>query len=602
MLFTDIEGSTWLLQRLGERYDDALEQHHRILRQAIQAFRGNVQGTQGDAFFAVFASAEAAVQACLMAQKALAAQTWPGGLTMWVRMGLHTGRPTLSTTGYLGLDVHRAARIAAAGHGGQVLLSRDTASLVRRNLPQSVSLRDLGSHRLKDLEHPERIYQLVAPGLRTDFAPIKSLDARPNNLPRQLTPLIGREREIQAVSAVLRRGDIRLVTLTGLGGTGKTRLAVQIGAELLDEFSDGVFFVALAGVTNPNLVAPTIAGTLGVHQIGAAPIIEALTRFLRDRQVLLVLDNFEHVVAGAPVVTAVLQACPQVKAMVTSRVVLKLSGEYNFRVPPLELPQTPEWLSPSELAIFESVRLFVNRAQAVKADFTLTSENTPSIAEICLRLEGLPLAIELAASRARVLAPKALLSRLENRLKVLTGGGRDRPERQQTLRSTLAWSHELLKPAERVLFRRLSTFAGGFDLEAAELVANPYGDRNFDVLDDLTSLVDASLVQQVAHAARPDRLVMLETVREYAAEQLQAAQEAAEVRTAHMRYFASAADRIAPLLQTGQAREAMGWFRRELNNLRAARDWATEVSAEEAARLNTVLRSFQRQQAYWSIM
>ncbi len=477
LLFSDIEGSTRLLQRLADRYAEVLREHHRLLRLAFGAWDGIEVDNQGDSFFVAFPAAADAVVAAVTAQRALAGHPWPDGVSVRVRMGLHTGEPINIGERYIGVDVHRAARVGAAAHGGQVLLSRTTADLVARALPVGVALRDLGPHRLKDLEHPEHLYQLVVEGLPADFPPLRTLDSRPNNLPLAPTPFVGREREVAQVVALLRHADVRLLTLTGPGGTGKTRLGQRVAAELLDDFPDGVWFVDLAPITDPALVAATIARVLGVQEGADQPLVASLIEQLREKRLLLVLDNFEQVVGAALQVAEVLAACPGLKVLVTSRVALRLSREHEYPVPPLALPD-PRRLPPLDrLSQYEAVRLFIERAQAVKPDFAVTNENAPAVAEICHRLDGLPLAIELAAARVKLLPPRALLARLGHRLQVLTGGARDLPARQQTLRGAIDWSYRLLAPEEQALFARLAVFVGGRTLEAAEAVCGGEGRR-----------------------------------------------------------------------------------------------------------------------------
>jgi predicted ATPase len=530
-LFTDIEGSTRLLHELGERYADVLAEHRRLLREAFERHDGVEVDTQGDAFFVAFSRATDAVTSAAEAQRALA--TGP----VRVRMGLHTGEPTRTDEGYVGMDVHRAARIAAAGHGGQVLVSQTT-----RELLDGIELRDLGEHRLKDLAAPQRLYQLG----EAEFPPLKSLYQ--TNLPVVATPFLGREEEVAEVLGLLR--DARLVTLTGPGGTGKTRLALQAAAEAAEEFEHGVFWAGLAPLRDPELVLPTVAAAVDAR--------DDLFAQIGDKRLLLLVDNFEHVVEAAPGLGELLASCPNLKLLVTSREPLHLEGEWEYAVQPLR---------PAEAA-----ELFEQRARAIRADFSRNGE----VAEICDRLDGLPLAVELAAARVKVLSPAAILERLEQRLPLLTGGARNVPERQRTLRATIEWSYELLTPEEQQLFARLAVFAGGCTLEAAEDVGGAD-------IDTLQSLVDKSLVRQ-----SDDRFWMLETIREYAAEQFERDPSAALFRRRHAEYFAELLEN--PRLGDAQRRATL---QAEHENARAALDFLEQESAAELeVRLATALAPF----------
>src|SRR6266567_2519902 len=418
LLFTDMEGSTRLLQEVGERYTDLLEEYRQLLRAAFGRWNGNVVDTQGDAFFVAFARATDAVSGAVAAQRALASHVWPEGVVVRVRMGIHTGEPKLSSQGYTGLDVHLAARLMSAGHGGQVLLSQTTRDLVEHDLPTGVSLRDLGAHRLKDLQQKSHLSQLVIADFPADFPPLKTLDTHPNNLPVQPTPLIGRAKEVALVQNLLQREEVRLLTLTGPGGIGKTRLGLQVAAQLTDRFADGVFFVNLAPISDPELVIPATAQVLDVKEIGGQPLLELLKGSLREKHLLLLLDNFEQVVGAAMYVADLHAACPNLKVMVTSRMTLHIQGEQEYAVPPLAVPDPKHLPDLVVLSQYEAVALFIQRAQATRPEFQVSNANAPAVAEICVRLDGLPLAIELAAARIKVLPPQALLARLGQRLAV----------------------------------------------------------------------------------------------------------------------------------------------------------------------------------------
>ena len=569
LLFTDIEGSTCLLQQMGEQYAHLLADCRRLLRAAFHQCNGYEVDSQGDAFFVAFAYATDAVSAAVTVQRALASHGWPEGVTVRVRMGLHTGEPQLCSEGYVGLDVHYAARIMKAGHGGQVLLSQTTRDLVEHDLPEGVSLQSLGEHRLKDVERHGHLFQLDIAGLPAGFPPLTTLDAHINNLPAQTMPLIDREKEMARICQLLRRADVRLITLTGTGGVGKTRLGQETAARLLNEFAEGVCFVPLATISYPDLVVPTIAQTLGVREAGDCPLMERLKAYLRNRQLLLFLDNFEQVLAAAPRLSELLQGCPELKMLVTSRAVLHVYGEHEFPVLPLPVPDLSHLPESEALAHYAAVALFLQHAQAVKPDFQMTPTNARAIAEICARLDGLPLAIELAAARVKLLSPQALLARLAHRLEVLTCGAQDMPPRQQTLRNMLAWSYNLLDAKEQRLFRRLSVFAGGCTLEAVEAMYTTFGDMAEPVLDGVASLIDKSLVQKVEQEGEELRLLILETIREYGLECLAASGEMEATRQAHALYYLALAEEEAKLEGPQQA----AWLDREHENLRAAKQW-----------------------------
>ena len=579
-LFTDIEASTRLLQELGDRYAAVLGKHAAIIRRAIAECGGVEVSTEGDSFFVAFPTPAGAVLAAVATQRGLAAGDWSDGAVVRVRMGVHTGEGVLGGDSYVGIDVNRAARIAGAAHGGQILVSEATRALVEHVLPEGASLRDLGQHRLKDIAHPEHLYDLVIDGLPSDFPPPRTLDTRPNNLPLQLTSFVGREAEIAKVRRLLER--TRLLTLTGPGGTGKTRLALQVAAEILTGYRDGAFFVDLSPVTDPALVPSAVAGPLGVPEVAGRPVLEAVKDHLSTKELLLVVDNFEQVAEACPVIEALLTAAPRLKVLVTSRVVLSLRGEQEYPVPPLEPPDPDGIADLPTLRRVEAVRLFTDRALAVSPRFQVTKENARAVAAITARLDGLPLAIELAATRTKVLTPEQMLPRLEERLSILTSGPRTLPERQRTLRDAIAWSHDLLDAAERGLFARLSVFTGGWTLESAEAICDPEG-LGLDLLERLTSLVDQSLVRRSEPDGSHPRLSMLETIREFGREQLRARGELEALRRRHAEHFLSLAVEAEAHFA---AEDQVDWLDRcdqEHANIRAALRWAIEAGEASLA-------------------
>jgi predicted ATPase/class 3 adenylate cyclase len=574
-LFTDIEGSTKLLRRLGDSYRDVISQHHRILREAIAHGEGVEVGTEGDAFFAVFLSPAGALATAVQAQRGLAAAQWPGEQDVRVRMGLHTGQAVLVGEDYMGLDIHLAARIAAAAHGGQILLSETVRHLVADAVPNGVSVRDLGRHRLKDIERPVHLWDLIIDGLPEEFPAIRSLDARPTNLPLQRTSFIGREREVAEVTTLL--AESRLVTLTGPGGTGKTRLALKVAADHLDRFSDGVFFVDLSPIVDAALVPSAIAHALIVREEPGRELLETLADHARDRNLLLVIDNSEQVIESGLTVATLLDAAPRLSVLATSRVPFRISGERAYAVPPLAVPADVAELN--ALGRSEAVALFTERAAAVRPGFRLTPENAAAMAEITRRLDGLPLAIELAASRLNVLTPQGLVERLGQRLALLSGGARDIPERQRTLRRTIEWSHELLGSEDQRLFARLAVFSGGWTLSAADIVCGP--GLEVDVVDGLGALMDNSLVRPGEPGDADPRFGMLETIREFAVERLAVSEEEDALRLRHAIHYRSLAEEAEPHLTR---EDRLDWFTRldaEHDNLRAVLDWAER--SEDAA-------------------
>jgi predicted ATPase/class 3 adenylate cyclase len=578
-VFTDIEGSTRLLQSLGSDYPAVLARHHAIMRSAIAAHGGVEAGTEGDSFFVAFPSAAGAVGATVDAQRALHAEPWPGDAPVAVRMGLHTGEGTVSGDSYVGIDVHRAARIAAAGHGGQTLLSETTRALAAGSLPDGVTLTDLGEHRLKDLSGSEHLHQLVIEGLASTFPALRTLDATPNNLPLQLTSFLGREQEIGEVGELLHGS--RLLTLTGPGGTGKTRLSLQVAARAMDRHPDGVFFIPLALINDPELVAATIGHELGLTDGGGRTPVERILEHLRSKRVLIVLDNFEQVIEAAPILSELLAGADGLTVLVSSRSVLHLYGEQEYPVPPLRLPDPRHLPELGALAEYEAVALFVERARAVTPTFAVSAENAAAIAEICVRLDGLPLAIELAAARIRILPPAAILDRLGDRLQLLSGGGANLPARQQTLRGAIAWSHDMLDEADARLFAGFSVFVGGAGIEEVEAVCG----GGLDVLAGLESLVDKSLLRQTAGLAGTPRFAMLGTIRDYAVERAAERGETDGLRRRHADLFSSLVASASPHLLGSDKRPWLDRLELEHDNLRAALTWAIEREDSERALL-----------------
>ncbi len=574
-LFTDIEGSTRLLTDIGDAaYGEALGAHRAIVLDAASGQGGQSFGSEGDAVFVAFPSAAGAVRAAVAAQRALADHAWEGGAVR-VRMGIHTGEVLIVAGDYVGIEVHRAARVAAAAHGGQVILT-DATRVIAGDPGDGIELRDLGEHRLKDFARAERLYQVEADGLETSFPALKTLDLTPNNLPPQLTTFVGRA---EVDNAVMLLDRTRLLTLTGPGGTGKTRLSLALAGDCVDRYPDGTWFVPLAPVTDPELVASAIASSIGLLAPQRPPI-ERVKDHLRERTALLVLDNFEQVVTGAPIVADLLRSAPRLTIIVSSRAPLRISGEQEFPVPPLSLP--PAGTTDVETLMgSEAVRLFVERAMAVRPDFSLTAENGVHVAEIVRRLDGLPLAIELAAARIRLLSPAAMAQRLGDRLGLLSSGGRDMPERQRTLRGAIDWSHDLLEADDRRLFARLGVFAGGGPVETAESVCGSASDdASLDVFGGLERLAEQSLVRIGEDLHGDMRFSMLETLREYALEKLDERGETPALRDRHAAAFlAFAVARDPQGLDTTAAAAAnarlLDRLEDEHDNLRAALDQLT---------------------------
>jgi predicted ATPase/class 3 adenylate cyclase/DNA-binding CsgD family transcriptional regulator len=596
-LLTDVQDSTTLWEQSPEAMRRALAQHDELLTGGIERHGGVVIKSrgEGDSLFAVFALASDALVAAANLQSLLHTETWPTSSPIRVRMALDTGEQELRDGDYYGTIVNRCARLRAAAHGGQVLISAATQALVRDHLPPHATLLNLGEHRLRGFEARERIYQLVSPGLPDTFPPLVTVESRPHNLPSQLTALIGRDREVDAVCALLLREDVRLLTMTGPGGSGKTRLSLRVAAEMLDHLPDGVFFVGLAPLHDPELVASAIAHALDERASATQPLLEALQASLRDRHIMLLLDNFEHLPTAVPQVAALLAACPGLKVLATSRAPLRLYGEREFPVLPLALPDLHHFAPLDELAQVPAVALFLDRARAVRPDLTLTTDNAAVVAEVCVRLDGLPLALELAAARIKLLTPRAILARLGSRLDLLSGGELDRPLRHQTLRAALAWSHDALAAEEQRLLRRLAVFIGGWTLDAAQAVAGDgSGAADVEALDGMATLLDHSLIQQVEQPDGEPRFTMLETIRDYARERLEASGESTALRRRHAAYYLALVEVAQPKLSTDEGGPWLIRLEHEMDNLRAVVAWSVspEGDVETGVRLAEALLWF----------
>jgi len=601
-LFTDIEGSTKLAQEYPDAMPALLARHHEILNQSIQEQHGYVFQIVGDSFAAAFHSASDAVNAALNAQRILQNESWTPA-PVKVRMGIHTGTSQLNDTsaptiysGYATLA--STQRIMSAGHGGQILLSGATRELVRDTLPTNAELFDLGEKRLKDLLRPEHLYQLNILGLTSTFPPLKTLESFPTNLPTQLTTFIGRENEIQEVKRELE--SHRLVTLTGSGGTGKTRLSLQVAADLLEKFDHGVWFIELAPLTDPDLIPQTILSTIGIQEQPGKTPLEVLKEYLHEKQALIVLDNCEHLIsASAQVTNALLNAAPNLKVLTSSREALGVKGEASYPVPSLSLPDIKNLPVIEQLSQYEAVRLFIDRALLVAPHFVVDKDNAPFIAQICYRLDGIPLAIELAAARVKMMSVDQISKRLDDRFRLLTGGARTALPRQQTLRALIDWSYDILSENERLLLRRLSVFAGGWTLEAAEEVCSDQLAVNSeeatdhrllitDILDLLTQLVNKSLVVVIEHSQSGEtRYRMLETIRQYAREKLLEEGTGGIVRQRHLTYFVKLTEQAKPEIHRSNQAFWLNKLDDELDNLRVSLEWALSGDGADGLRICT---------------
>jgi predicted ATPase/class 3 adenylate cyclase len=593
-LFTDIEGSTKLAQQYPEAMPRLMARHNEILTRSIQAHEGHVYEIAGDSFCGVFSSAIDAVHAALEAQRSLHNEAWSPA-PIKVRMGMHTGTVKLNDeneyTGYATIALTQ--RIMSAGHGGQVLLSGVTRELVRDSLPGNTELVDLGARRLKDLLRPEHLYQLNTLGLPSNFPPLKTLDVLPNNLPMQLTSFIGREKEIAEVKQEL--VDHRLVTLTGSGGTGKTRLSLQVAADLFDQFPHGVWFVELAPLTDPELVSRTILSTIGLDEQAGTPPLELLKEYLHEKRALIVLDNCEHLIeASARVTDILLSTAPRLKILASSRESLGVRGELAHPVPSLSLPDIKHLPVMEQLSQYEAVRLFIDRASLVSPHFVVDKQNAPYIAQICYRLDGIPLAIELAAARVKLMSVEQISKRLDDRFRLLTGGSRTALPRQQTLRALIDWSYDILSEKEQILLRRLAVFAGSWTLEAVEGICGGHGIESYDVLDLLSQLVNKSLVVVIEKSQTRERSLsihgslryrMLETIRQYTREKLQEAGEGDKIRDNHFDYYLQTVKQVVTEFFGPKELVWLVWLDHEWDNLRTAVEWSLEMRPQAGLEL-----------------
>ena len=592
-LFTDIEGSTRLWEQEPERMQAALARHDAIVRAAVERNRGEVVKMSGDGIHAAFADPLDAVCAAVQLQQALIDPAATNGMALRVRCGVHAGAHERRDKDFFGTAVNRAARIMSTAHGGQMLVSQVVAALTAERLSADVTLRDLGSVRLRDLSSPERVYQVTHPQLRQDFPALRSLDATPNNLPQQVTSFIGRERELAEVKKLL--ASTRLLTLIGVGGIGKTRLSLQVAADSMDDYPDGAWFVELAALTDARLVPQAVASVLGVKEGAGRPVVEALVKYVRDKRMLLILDNCEHLLhACADVAKQLVLAGPGVRILASSREHLRIAGEATYAVPALATPDPNEKFIHTALTQYEAARLFVDRAVAAQPTFAISERNAAAVAEVCHRLDGIPLAIELAASRARALSVETIALRLSDRFRLLTGGDRTALPRQQTLRALIDWSYDLLAERERALLRRLAVFAGGWTLEAVEAIGASGDIDKTDVLDLLTDLVHKSLV---AIEAEGGRYRLLDTVGQYAKERLTESSEEERIRERHLAYYLALAEKARPEL-FGPSQGA--WLKQldlEHENLLAVHAWCDRaVNGGESG-----LRLVDAVKPYWFI-
>jgi predicted ATPase/class 3 adenylate cyclase len=585
-LFTDIVGSTRLWEKFPAQMGAALARHDDLIRSAVEAHAGLVFKTVGDSVCAAFQSPHDSLEAAIDAQRALAAEDWKDIRALTVRMGIHAGPAEFRDGDYFGATLNRVSRVEGAGHGGQILLSRIVVELLEDEPLGAISFKSLGNHRLRNLDRPEHLYQVVVQGLAESFPPPRSMEALPNNLPGQTTSFVGREKQLDEVKNIL--ADARLLTLMGTGGTGKTRLALETGAHVIHDFRDGVWLVELALIAEADRVVEAVAAAVGAREEPDRPLHSTLINFLRGKSILVLLDNCEHLLSAVSDLAAeLLRSCPRLKILATSRHAMGIGGETIFRVPPLQVLDfdADDFRGedfPTRLSEYEAVKLFVARAVAVRSDFTITNANAPAVAEICSRLDGIPLAIELAAARVKLLSVEQIASRLDDRFRLLRGGHRDGLPHQQTLQTLIDWSHDLLSEKERVAFRRMGVFAGGRTLEALEKVCSGDGLEEFEMLDLLEQLVDKSLITVELDDSGNPRYTMIETVWHYSREKLEASGEAPAVRDRHLDYFLTFAEEVAPHLEGPDQRSWLDRGESDLFNFRFAAEWTIKSRKTEA--------------------
>jgi predicted ATPase/class 3 adenylate cyclase/DNA-binding CsgD family transcriptional regulator len=580
-LFTDIENSTQLARENPGTWEAAKSRHHAILREAIERNNGFVFQIIGDAFCAEFHKAGDALKAAINVQQALQNEPWDE-FTIYVRMGIHTGEAELDGSDYRGyMTLSIVQRLMSAGHGGQILVSNTTENLLREQLPEQASLRDMGAQKFAGAPSPVRIFQVVTPDLPTEFPALRTSDNLPNNLPIQLTSFIGREKELADVKRLLQ--NTRMLTLIGPGGTGKTRLSIGAASEMLDQYPDGVWFVELAPILDPLLVPRTVAIAIGLRDEPQRPVIEMLCDYLARKKILLILDNCEHLVdACARMADQILHAAPNMRILASSREALGIGGEVTYRVPSLGLPNISHLPPVESLTQYESVKLFIDRAAAAVPSFTVTNHNASSLAQICHRLDGIPLAIELAAAKIRVLSLDQIAKRLDDRFRLLISGSRTALERHQTLRAAIDWSYNLLSPAEQALFNRLSIFVDGWTLEAAEAVCSDEEIKNDDILDLLEQLINKSLVIK-EETENVSRYHMLETIRQYANEKLVEVEESNALQDKHLKYFLDLAETAEPHLIRPEQLEWLAQLDADYENLRLAFESALNQETAESS-------------------